>query len=417
MERRSLFDRLLGRYDLPNKEMTRMQMMNGWTPQFTNFGDDAYSSDIVRATIHAIASNSAKLKPKHIRRIGGAVEQVNSKIEYLLSVRPNAYMSAYDFYYKIVTQLYTKNNAFILIQTEGFEVVGFLPIISSQVELLEAQNEMYARFRFNTGKVLTVPYSQVIHLRRFYNDNDMYGETNSRALLPTLELLHTTNEGIINAVKTSAFLRGILKFTQAMLKPEDIKKQKDQFVTDYMSISNSGGVAATDSKADFTPLNSNPTMVSGEQMTLIEEKVFKYFNVNKKIIMSEYNESEFDAFYESVIEPIAIQLSLEFTSKLFTDREKGFGNEIIFEANRLAYVSTKTKIDLINTLMPLGLLSLNEAREIFNLSAVEDGDKRLVSLNYVDSTKQNQYQIGDEPNAGNPNSSNHSVPDATSGTE
>lgn len=417
MERRSLFDRLLGRYDLPNKEMTRMQMMNGWTPQFTNFGDDAYSSDIVRATIHAIASNSAKLKPKHIRRIGGAVEQVNSKIEYLLSVRPNAYMSAYDFYYKVITQLYTKNNAFVLIQTEGFEVVGFLPIISSQVELLEAQNEMYARFRFNTGKVLTVPYSQVIHLRRFYNDNDMYGETNSRALLPTLELLHTTNEGIINAVKTSAFLRGILKFTQAMLKPEDIKKQKDQFVTDYMSISNSGGVAATDSKADFTPLNSNPTMVSGEQMTLIEEKVFKYFNVNKKIIMSEYNESEFDAFYESVIEPIAIQLSLEFTSKLFTDREKGFGNEIIFEANRLAYVSTKTKIDLINTLMPLGLLSLNEAREIFNLSAVGDGDKRLVSLNYVDSTKQNQYQIGDEPNAGNPNSSNHSVPDATSGTE
>jgi hypothetical protein len=157
-------------------------------------------------------------------------------------------------------------------------------------------------------------------------------------------------------------------------------------------------------------------MVSGEQMSVIEEKVFKYFNVNKKIIMSEYNESEFDAFYESVIEPIAIQLSLEFTSKLFTDREKGFGNEIIFEANRLAYVSTKTKIDLINTLMPLGLLSLNEAREIFNLSAVEDGDKRLVSLNYVDSTKQNQYQIGDEPNAGNPNGSNNSVSDSTSGT-
>ena len=110
-----------------------------------------------------------------------------------------------------------------------------------------------------------------------------------------------------------------------------------------------------------------------------------------------------------MIEPIAIQLSLEFTSKLFTEREKGFGNEIIFESNRLAYVSTKTKIDLINTLMPLGLLSLNEARELFNMSAVEDGDKRLVSLNYVESTKQNQYQIGADANAGNPNSSDNSV--------
>jgi len=397
--------------------MTRMQMMNGYTPQFTNFGDDAYSSDIVRSTIHAIATNCAKLKPKHVRRLGGTVENTNSKLEQLLSVRPNQYMSAYDFYYKVITQLYTKNNAFILIQTEGFEVVGFLPIQSSQVEMLEAKNEMYVKFRFTTGKVLTVPYSQVIHLRRFFNDNDMYGESNSRALLPTLELLHTTNEGIINAVKSSAYLRGLLKFTQAMLKPEDIKKQTDLFVSDYMNISNNGGIAGLDAKADYIPLNSTPTMVSGEQMSLIEEKVFKYFNVNKKIIMSDFNESEFDAFYESVIEPIAIQLSLEFTSKLFTDRERGFGNEIIFEANRLAYVSTKTKIELINTLMPLGLLSLNEAREVFNLSAVEDGDKRLVSLNYVDSTKQNEYQIGDKPNAGDTTSTDNSVSDSTSGTK
>lgn len=409
MERRSLFDRLLGRYDTPKRDLTRLQMMNGYTPQFTSFGDDAYSSDIVRATINAIATNAAKLKPKHIRRIGGAVEHTNSKIEYLLANRPNPYMSAFDFYYKIISQLYTKNNTFILIQTEGFEVTGFYPIQSSQVELLEAKDEMFARFRFTNGKVLTVPYSQVIHLRRFFNDNDMYGESNSRALLPTLELLNTTNEGIINAVKSSAYLRGLLKFSQAMLKPEDIKKQTDQFVTDYMSISNNGGVAGIDAKADYIPLNSTPTMVSGDQMTLIEEKVFKYFNVNKKIITSEYSESEFDAFYESVIEPLAIQLSLEFTSKLFTDREKGFGNEIIFESNRLAYVSTKTKIDLINTLMPLGLMSLNEARELFNMSAVEDGDKRLVSLNYVDSTKQNQYQIGADANAGNPNGTNNTV--------
>lgn len=254
LERRSLFDRLLGRYDIPKRDLTRLQMMNGYTPQFTSFGDDAYSSDIVRATINAIATNAAKLKPKHIRRIGGAVETVSSKVEYLLSVRPNQYMSAFDFYYKVITQLYTKNNSFILIQTEGFDVVGFYPIQSSQVELLEAKEEMFARFRFTNGKVLTVPYSQVIHLRRFFNENDMYGESNSRALLPTLELLNTTNEGIINAVKSSAYLRGLLKFSQAMLKPEDIKKQTDQFVSDYMSISNNGGVAGIDAKADYIPL-------------------------------------------------------------------------------------------------------------------------------------------------------------------
>jgi HK97 family phage portal protein len=308
-------------------------------------------------------------------------------------------MNAFDFLYKVITQLYLKNNAFILIQTEGFEVVGFYPINANNVEMLEVRDELYCKFRFQNGKEMTVPYSQVIHLRRFFNENDIYGESNS-ALLPTLELLHTTSEGISNAVKSSAHLRGILKFTTAMLKPEDMKKQVDDFVTQYMSINNNGGIAGIDSKADYQELKSNPILVNAEQMTAIEEKVFKYFNVNKKIVMSEATEEEFDAFYETVIEPISLQLSLEFTSKLFTDRERGFGNEIVFEANRLAFLSTKTKLEMIQQLIPLGLLSINEAREILNLTPVENGDKRLVSLNYVDASVQNQYQLGGTANEG-----------------
>ena len=393
MERRSIFDRLLGRYNVPNRDMTRFQMTSGFTPTFTSFGSDAYYSDVVRATINAIATHGAKLKPKHIRRVNGQVQQMDSAIETFLSVRPNPYMNAFDFLYKVITQLYLKNNAFILIQTEGFEVVGFYPINANNVEMLEVRDELYCKFRFQNGKEMTVPYSQVIHLRRFFNENDIYGESNS-ALLPTLELLHTTSEGISNAVKSSAHLRGILKFTTAMLKPEDMKKQVDDFVTQYMSINNNGGIAGIDSKADYQELKSNPILVNAEQMTAIEEKVFKYFNVNKKIVMSEATEEEFDAFYETVIEPISLQLSLEFTSKLFTDRERGFGNEIVFEANRLAFLSTKTKLDMIQQLIPLGLISINEAREILNLAPVEDGDKRLVSLNYVDASVQNEYQLG-----------------------
>jgi HK97 family phage portal protein len=368
-------------------------MTSGFTPTFTSFGSDAYYSDVVRATINAIATHGAKLKPKHIRRVNGQVQQMDSAIETFLSVRPNPYMNAFDFLYKVITQLYLKNNAFILIQTEGFEVVGFYPINANNVEMLEVRDELYCKFRFQNGKEMTVPYSQVIHLRRFFNENDIYGESNS-ALLPTLELLHTTSEGISNAVKSSAHLRGILKFTTAMLKPEDMKKQVDDFVTQYMSINNNGGIAGIDSKADYQELKSNPILVNAEQMTAIEEKVFKYFNVNKKIVMSEATEEEFDAFYETVIEPISLQLSLEFTSKLFTDRERGFGNEIVFEANRLAFLSTKTKLDMIQQLIPLGLISINEAREILNLAPVEDGDKRLVSLNYVDASVQNEYQLG-----------------------
>lgn len=391
-EKRSLFDRIFGRQQSPTAVQS-LRMMNQYTPTFTML-NDAYDSDVVRAAVDAIARNAAKLKPKHIRRVEGGVNSMNSNIDYLLSVRPNPYMDSYSFMYKVVTQLYLQNNSYIFIDwADNGQARAFYPVNSHQVEFVEAQGQIFVKFMFLGGQQVTLPYQQIIHLRRFFYKNDLYGENSARALMPTLELIQTTNQGIVNAVKSSAALRGLLKF-QAMLKPEDMKAQRDAFVTDYLDITNNGGVAATDSKAEYVPLNSDPKMVDAKQMELIEDKVYKYFNVNSAIVKSDYSEQQWNAFYESVIEPIAIQLSLEFTSKVFTDREQGWGNEIVFEANRLQYASNQTKISLIQTLMDRGLMSMNEAREIFNMSPIEDGDKRIVSLNFVDASIANQYQLG-----------------------
>jgi HK97 family phage portal protein len=368
-------------------------MMNQFNPTFTMM-NDAYDSDVVRAAVDAIARNAAKLKPKHIRRMNGTVTPTNSNIEYLLSVRPNPYMDAYSFFYKVVTQLYLQNNSYIFIDWgETGQVKAFYPVNASQVEFVEAQGDVFVKFAFLGGQQVTLPYREIIHLRRFFYKNDLYGESSARAIMPTLELINTTNQGLVNAVKSSASLRGLLKFS-AMLRPEDMKAQRDAFITDYLDITNNGGIAATDAKAEYVPLSSDPKMVDAKQMELIEDKIYKYFNVNAAIVKSDYTEQQWNAFYESVIEPIAVQLSLEFTSKVFTDREQGWGNEIMFESNRLQYASNQTKVLLVQTLMDRGLMSMNEAREIFNLAPIEDGDKRIISLNFVDASIANQYQMG-----------------------
>jgi HK97 family phage portal protein len=394
---RSVWDRLLGKNTKQLTNETQFKFMNGYMPIFTHFGEDPYTSDIVRSAIHVIASNAAKLKAKHIRRINAEVQHVNGPIERLLTVRPNEFMSAYDFIYKVVTQRELFNNAFIYIRYDENtgQVIGFYPVDMSSMELVEAQDILFVKFQFPNGKKLTAPYSDFIHIRKFFNQNDIFGESNSKSLLPTLELIRTTDEGISNAVKSSAFLRGLIKFSNAMLKPDDIKKQRDDFVNDYMDVSNNGGIAALDAKAEYQELKNDPKMVDDKQMTLIEEKIFKYFNVNKNIVMSNYTEDQWNAFYENVIEPIAIQLSLEFTSKLFTDRAQGHGNEIIFEANRLQYASTSTKVSLLRDLMPLGLFNKNEGREIFNLSPIEGGEEYIQTLNVVNASKANQYQLGE----------------------
>ena len=65
------------------------------------------------------------------------------------------------------------------------------------------------------------------------------------------------------------------------------------------------------------------------------------------------------------------------------------------------YANNATKLNMIKELTPLGLLTVNEAREILNLSPVPDGDNRLQSLNYVNADKADEYQLGASNEADN----------------
>ena len=379
----------------PPPATTYYKMLNDFAPQFSPFSGDLYDSDVVRTCIDAIARNAAKLKGRHIRRVGSEIINTGSALERLLQVRPNQYMNAYDFIYRVVSQLYSNNNAFIYIYVERGVVTALYPLNFSSVEMVEYQGEMYCKFLFWTGYKMTVPYADIIHLRRHYNRDDFWGENGRKPLQPTLNLINTINQGITNAIKSSARLRGWLKFTST-LRPEDLKKQRDQFVTDYLSISNDGGIGALDAKADFTPAKLEAQMADDKQMAIVRENAYRYFGVNEAIINNTYTEDEFNAFYSSVLEPIAIQLSLEFTAKCFTDREMGHGNEIVFSASRLTFASTQTKVNMAKELLPYGLFTINEMREIFEQEPVEGGEKRLITLNVVDADKQNKYQVGEE---------------------
>ena len=395
-EKRSLFEMIFGKNKQPTDQRPgeMLKLLNGFTPHFTDPSANAFEYSAARTAVDAIARNGAKLKPKHIRRINGQLINVNSPLDYVLAVRPNPHMDAYSFYYKLLSQLQYKNNAFAFWETDkAGNVTAIYPIDFSRLELLEHNKQIYVQFHFLGGDKLTLPYSEVIHLRRFFYSHEIYGDTSSDALQKILDMIHTTDEGIINAIKSSAYLRGLLSFN-TMLNDNDMRKSREKFVNEFLDMTKKGGIAAIDSRATFTDLKAEPKMINHEQMALIESKVYKYFNVSEPIVNSNYNEEQWNSFYESVLEPLAIQLSLEFTSKLFSGGQKKFGNEIIFESNRLQYASNKTKIEVVQMLMDRGMMSINQGLEVFNLPPIDGGDKFVMSLNFVDKDIANQYQLG-----------------------
>lgn len=395
----NLFGRIFGRQEEKNGQpgnYVPAQMIGAMQNSFSPFSGNAYENDIYREGVDAIARNAAKLKGSHVIKYAAHdVREGECKINNLLQVQPNPFMNAYDFLYKMVTHYYLYNNAFAFLKKDDKgNLLGIYPITAAHMDyLVDGAGALFGRFMFENGKTVTIPYSELIHLRRHYNANDLLGDNNA-ALLPALELAHTENEGIIKAIQNGAYVRGIIKFTQIMA-PDKLKEEKEQFTNDYLQMSNSGGIVAIDNKMEYQPIETKPVFMDAAQSQAVKDKVYNYLGITEKIVNSSYNEDEFSAFYESVLEPLAVQLGLEFTRKVFTERERVFGNSILFESGRLQFSSNQTKVNLIKELIPYGLLTVNQALEILNLPSVPDGDKRLQTLNVVDAAKANKYQLGE----------------------
>lgn len=399
-EKRSLFDMLFGKKkQYQNLTQTQFQMLNSYNAQFTTLGTDTYDSKVARECIDRIATNCAKLIPKHIQN--SISNNIQGDINYLLSVQPNEIMTRFDFIYKTISMLYTDCNAFVFIAKDetGF-ITGFYPVLAQSYILLQnEEGTPLLQFQFINGKFYTLPYTELIHLRLFYNKHDIFG-TNNNVLRTDLETAHTASEGIKNAIKTSNNLKGILKYTNSMLKDKDIKASKEAFVKDFLNLENESGIAAVDAKADFEAINLKPITLDKAQLEQVNNNIFDYFGVSEKIIRNSFTEEEWNAFYEGVVEARAMQMSNAFTVKIFNRQSIKKGHRIVFTANRLQYASLNTKIKLLEAVAPWAMIRVDEGREILDLAPLggEEGNKILQSLNNIDSKYANQYQVGGEGN-------------------
>lgn len=400
MERRSLFSRIFGndKDTQAPATATTIKILDSNKSVFTKY-NGRFEDDIdIRTCVDTIARNAAKMHPKHIRDSKGNFEIVNDNLYRLLSKQPNELQNAFQFYYQVVSDLELYNNAYIYIQRdENYKVTGLYPLSYRTIKLYEYQDRLYIQFKFGNSKERFVAYNNCIHLTRFISDDGLFGGS-TEPIVRTLSIKHVLDEGIVNAIKTTSAIKGVVKSTQAMLKPEDVKKMRDQFVEDFVEHSDKSGIGGLDATTTFTPINIDPKTADENQIKIYDNKVLGYFGVNENIIQSKYTEDEWNAFYESVLEPIGLQMSLEFTNKLFTPTERFFGNEIIFESNRLQYASNKTKIELVR--YANNIMSINELREVFNLAPIDNGDAILVDQNHSD-TLDNMVNEGGNDNEGN----------------
>jgi HK97 family phage portal protein len=374
-----LFEKMFGKKEPPFT--TRYELISDNGDGFYSWNGNLYKSDIVRACIRPKAKAVGKLIAKHIRNTTKEFKvNPDPNIRFLLE-EPNPLMTGQMLQEKLAVQLDLNNNAFALIKRDDFgHPTEIYPVPAASVDVVEGKSgDIFLKFNFRNGKQMTVPYADIIHLRQDFNDNDFFGDAPGEALTNLMEVVNTTDQGVVKAIKNSAVVKWILKF-KSVLKQEDIDKQVKNFVRNYLNIdSTSGGAASSDPRYDLEQVKHESFVPDDKQTKETIERIYSFFNTNEKIIQSKFTEDEWNAYYESVLEPVAMQLSGEYSRKVFTRSKRGNGNKIIFESSSLQYASMKTKLQLLQ-MVDRGSMTPNEWRFVMNLAPIEGGDKPIRRL-------------------------------------
>ncbi|MGN0489410.1 MAG: phage portal protein [Ruminococcus sp.] len=369
----------------PTKKIESYQLVSGYQ-NFTLWGNSAFDNDIVRGCVMARAKRMAKLQMKHIVETtdadGNKITKVNPEpyMRFLLE-EPNPYMTINDFLMKLSIYLDLNGNFFAVIVRDenGFPRELYpVPTFNATVEYTDT-GTMYYKFRLHNGKSYCINAADVIHIRQDYYDNDVFGRGKIKALSPLIEVVETTDRGLINAIKNSGVIKWLLKYKSA-LRDEDLTKHANKFAENYLNITSSSiGVAAVDSKADAQQITATDYVPNAALSDRTAQRILKLFNMSEKILRSEANENEENEYYEACIEPIAIALKNEFTRKLFSRRQRGCGNYISIATFDLQTASITTKLSLVQ-MVDRGAMTVNEWRNILGLSPVEGGDEPIRRL-------------------------------------
>lgn len=389
-----IFERIFGtRSPTQESKYTYLQGLNDWGINFTPWNGNLFDNDIAKSAIGSNARNIAKLSPVHIRRTeDNTINSPNVRISRMLKY-PNEFSNIYSFLEKVATHYFIYNNAIIYFDRENYKLY---PILPGSIQLLEdGKHNIYAKFQFKLGCTATIPFEDLVVIKRFYNKDDFFGDKDN-PLKRTMEVVDTTDQGVVNAIKRSNGLLGLLKFNGTVRK-EDRDKEVSKFEDSYLK-NNSGGIAATDAGFEFQKLDIKPFVPTKAQSEWSEDRIYSYLGTNKKIIQGNFTEEEWSGYYETTIEPFAIQASLALTRVIFSDYEIGHNNEIFFESNRLQYANTTSKIAVARLLTDIGAAEIDQILDIFNLPRIggKEGKRRVQTLNMVSAKLADKYQVGKE---------------------
>lgn len=249
-------------------EGERLSFIEGYSPAYTTYEGGLYEMALTRSVIASFARNCSKLSPEVL----GSNNQVLNR---RLKNKMNSFQTTPQFISKVATLYEMTNTVFLVPETDPLgKTIGAYAIMPSTTELVEYKNVYYLVYDF-LGKKKSIEFNKVGIIAQHIYKDDFIGE-NNKAMDSQLELLHSQDEGIIEATKQSGVVRFMAKIG-SLLKEKDIQEKRKNFANSNLGKDNMGLMIYDQTFEDVKQIESKPYVVDSDQMNSIKQNVYQYF--------------------------------------------------------------------------------------------------------------------------------------------
>nr|WP_228728308.1 phage portal protein [Brevibacillus composti] len=367
-------------------------------------GKNALKVDTVFACVRIRSESVAKLPLKVFQEDESGIQKhTRHPVYQLLRLRPNPYMSAFDFWKCIEAQNSMYGNAYVSMEFDHRgRIVGLWPMDASRVKIIVDNDTGASGVLTSRSKLwyeVNLGYEQrklspdeVLHFKGGVTLDGIVGLSPLDCLRATVENAASANKFVNNFYKQGLQVKGIVQYVGDL--DEKAKKNfREKFEAMSSGLNNSHRVALMPIGYQFVPIALNmhdAQFLENNQLTIRQiASAFgiKMHQLNDLTRATHTNVAEQQKeFYTDTLQPILTMYEQELTYKLLLDEEIQEGYFFRFNVDAILRSDIKTRYEAYRIGVQGGFLAPNEARAKEELPPMEGGDQLLVNGSVVPIT-------------------------------
>lgn len=331
---------------------------------------------------------------------------------YLLTIRPNRFMTPSTLFTTVEMMTQHYGNGFIYIDSElemtgryrgNLKYKGLYPLDSSCVTVLvdnagifknDDANALYYKYRDNvSGKEYILKSDEVIHIKTWYSKNGITSEPVREILKDTISTNQQSQKVISNLYRHGMTASMVMQYTSD-LDDDRVKQLQKRFADKLTGAESAGKVIPIPLGLTLQPLTQS--FVDSQFYELKKYSALQIasaFGIKPNQI-NDYEKSSYSSSEQQqlsfLVDTMQYRLKMweeELNAKVLLPEEAKSGFFYKFNERAILRADSKTQMETLCGGVQNGIYKPNEARRYLDMDDAEGGDVLMCNGNYVPLTE------------------------------